>query len=228
MKILAWNLGYWQFRRHHMDAWAYLRNELKPDIALLQEVCPPPLEDGENLVFEEIHNGWGTALYGKGVSLDRVFLEEYPGRIAAALVQMSGEQVFYAASVHAPIIEKRVFPHLDNIFDEIEAVFSKGTFVIGGDLNSARLAEEVWPGHGHGPFFKRIDSGRFFDCCRKFHPEEIQTFFRPNQIHPFQDDHLFVSADLEDRVVACDVIHNKVTRRVSDHIPLVAELNLIS
>ena len=228
MKIITWNLGYWQFKHHHMDAWTYLRDELEPDIALLQEVCPPPLEDGEALLFEEIRNGWGTALYGKGVSLNKVSLEGYPGRVAAALVQMQGEQVFYAASVHAPIIERRVFPHLDNIFDGIEAAFSKGTFVIGGDLNSARLAEKVWPGYGHGPFFERIDHGRFFDCCRKFHPKEIQTFFRPGQIHPFQDDHLFASADLADRVVACDTIHNEMTRKVSDHIPLVAEIDLTS
>jgi endonuclease/exonuclease/phosphatase family metal-dependent hydrolase len=227
MKIVTWNLGYWQFRKHHADAWAYLRDELKPDIALLQEVCPPTLEDGESLLFEEVYNGWGTALYGKGVSFDRITLEEYPSRVAAARVQTSGGQSLCVASIHAPIIENRVFPHLDHIVDEIESVFSQGTFIVGGDLNSARLAEEVWPGYGHGPFFERIDAGRFFDCHRKFHSEEIRTYFRSGQVHPFQDDHLFVSADLADRVVACEVIHNETTRRVSDHIPLVAEIDLV-
>src|SRR4051812_2089824 len=41
MKLVTWNLGYWQFRRHHQDAWQYLRDETRPDIALLQETCPP-------------------------------------------------------------------------------------------------------------------------------------------------------------------------------------------
>ena len=229
MKFVTWNLGYWQFRQHHTDAWAYLRDELQPDIALLQEVYPPTLEDGEVFLFEEIHNGWGTALYGKGVSLGRVTLAKNPGRVAAALAQLSdGGEPFYVASVHAPIIGNRVFPHLDHIFDEIETAFSQGTFVVGGDLNSARLAEKVWPGYGHGPFFERLERGRFFDCCRKFHSEEIQTIFRPRQIHPLQDDHLFVSAGLADRVLACEVIHNEITRKVSDHIPLAAEIDLIS
>ena len=224
MKIVTWNLGYWQFRHHHAGAWAYLRDEIKPDMALLQEVHPPALEDDENLLFEEVHNGWGTALYGRGISLNRVALGRYPGRVAVALAHVPSGKVFYVASIHAPIIKGRVFPHLSHIFDDIEAMFSEQPAIIGGDLNSARLAEEVWPEYGHGPFFERIDAGRFFDCHRKFHSEEVQTIFRPGQIHPFQDDHLFVSADLADRVVACEVIHNDVTRKVSDHIPVVAEI----
>jgi len=225
MRIITWNLGYWLFRKHHKDAWTYLRNELRPDIALLQEVHLPSLEKDENIIFEEIHQGWGTAVYSKGLSLERISMKGYTKRVAAAKVPFPGNQVLHIASVHAPIIKGRVFPHLDNIFNEIEDKFSKSTFVIGGDLNSARLAEEIWPGNGHGPFFKRIDQGRFFDCCRKFHQEEIQTFFHKGQIHPVQDDHLFVSTDLAEKVMSCDVVNNRITRKVSDHIPLIAEID---
>lgn len=228
MKIITWNLGYWQFRKHHKEAWSYLRNELQPDIALLQEVHPPSLEDGEQIVFEEIFHGWGTAVYSKSIPLERVSMKEYTERVAAARVAMPGNEVLHIASVHAPIIKGHVFPHLDSIFNDIEDKFSGSTFVIGGDLNSARLAEEVWPGNGHGPFFHRIDQGRFFDCCRKFHQEEIQTFFRKGQIHPFQDDHLFASDNLAEKVTSCEAINNKITRKVSDHIPLIVEIDLLS
>ena len=224
MRIITWNLGYWQFRKHHEEAWVYLRNNLKPDIALLQEVHPPPLKDGEHILFKEIYKGWGTAVYSNGILLRNILMKKYPGRVAAAEITTSGNQVLNIASVHAPIIKGRVFPHLDNIFNEIEETFLKNAFIIGGDLNSARLAEEIWPGNGHGPFFQRIDQGRFCDCCRKFHQNEIQTFFRKGQVHSIQDDHLFASTNLAEQVTSCTTVNNEITRKVSDHIPLALEL----
>lgn len=53
MKVLTWNLGYWQHRAHHAEAWSYLRNTIRPDIALLQEVCCPNLGPDENIVFKK-------------------------------------------------------------------------------------------------------------------------------------------------------------------------------
>ena len=55
---------------------------------------------------------------------------------------------------------------------------------------------------------------------------ELQTFFRENSKHAFQDDHLFVSSDLASGLKKCDVIDADVTRRVSDHIPLSIELDI--
>jgi endonuclease/exonuclease/phosphatase family metal-dependent hydrolase len=131
------------------------------------------------------------------------------------------------ASIHAPIIKDRVFPHLAHIFEELEQKARGRAAVVGGDLNSARLAEKVWPGYGHGPFFERIDKGDpWVDCCRRFHATEVQTFFGDSCSHPFQDDHIFASGDLSPRVRSCNVIVNDLTRSVSDHVPLVVELDL--
>jgi exonuclease III len=135
-------------------------------------------------------------------------------------------EAFWVASIHAPIIKGRVFPHLSTIFDELELLFAGRTAIVGGDLNSARLAEVVWPGHGHGPFFARVERGPFVDCHRRFQQKEVQTFFRADSLHPFQDDHLLVTPDLSAHLVSCDVLLDETTRRVSDHIPLVATFDL--
>jgi hypothetical protein len=35
--VITWNLGFWQHRSRHDEAWAYMRTEIKLDLALLQE-----------------------------------------------------------------------------------------------------------------------------------------------------------------------------------------------
>lgn len=150
----------------------------------------------------------------------------YTGRIVAAKLELPSGEIVIVVSIHAPIINKRVFPYLDEIFDVTEKIVDKRTFVVGGDLNTARLAEKIWPRHGHGPFFERLAKSIFFDCHRKFHDVEQQTFFRKGVINPFQDDHLFVSQNLANQVVSCDVLNNERTRNVSDHIPVYSEINI--
>jgi endonuclease/exonuclease/phosphatase family metal-dependent hydrolase len=226
MKILTWNLGYWQHSSLHNEAWNYLCNDIKPDIAFLQEVRPPSWIPHHTLLFEKITHGWGTALFAPSLTLQKKDFSLYPGRVVAASIVLDKNLPLFVASIHAPIINDRVFPHLAKIFAELESNHACNS-VVGGDLNSARLAEKVWPGNGHGPFFEQIDRGdRWVDCCRKFHPTEIQTFFRADCFNPFQDDHIFTSCDLENRVRAANVINNELTRRVSDHIPLVVEIDL--
>lgn len=226
LRVITWNLGYWQHRTAHEKTWAYLRNELKPDLALLQEAHPVELCDEEHMLFKKIHQDWGTAVYTRNMPLKEFPLEsKYPGRTATAQLELEQDKEAIVISIHAPIIGGRIFPHLDEIFQEVEKAVSGKTFIIGGDLNTARLAETVWPGHGHGPFFQKLAKSIFFDCHHKLHTNEEQTYFRPNSKHPFQDDHLFVSHNLADHVKSCHALSNETTRSISDHVPLVAEIN---
>ena len=226
MRVITWNLGFWQHKTHHNEAWDYLRNEIKPDLALLQEVSPPKLPENEHILFRVIHEGWGTALYTRGMPLKELKFKTHPGRVAAAQVEGASGKKIVLVSIHAPIIGNRVFPYLEQIFDEIESLVANQTFIVGGDLNTARLAEKVWPGHGHGPFFERLAKSIFFDSVHKFHSEEQQTIFRPGQRYPFQDDHIFVSHDLAEQVRSCNVLNNEATRSFSDHIPVLAEISI--
>jgi len=227
IKIISWNLGYWQHREYHECAWEYLRNVAKPDIGLLQEVRAQDLAEGEDLVFREIHNGWGTAIYCRGARKVReIIFSRYPGRVSATEIAIQTGKLLLIASVHAPIIRGCVFPHLDHIFTDIEEAFSGKPSVVGGDLNSARLAEQAWPRYGQGPFFERVDASWFVDIRKQFYEDEIQTYFRPDQKFPFQDDHIFISQDLANQVVSYEVVNNEVTRKVSDHTPVSIEIEI--
>lgn len=227
MKVLTWNMGYWLHPRTQEQAREHLRGRLKPDIALLQETKPVEPQDADVLLFREIRQGWGTAVYARGLELEDVPYEgEYPGRVVVAKASLADGTELYLASIHAPIISGRVFPYLSRIIDKVEESVSGKTAIVGGDLNSARLAEVVWPDCGHGPFFERMDRSRYVNCCWEINGREIQTFFKKGTKHPFQDDHLFVSQDLLPMLAECDVIDDSVTRKVSDHIPLAIKLRM--
>src|SRR5437867_1701232 len=95
--------------------------------------------------------------------------------------------------------------------------FADRPAIMGGDLNTARLAEKVWPNRGHGPFWQRMEASALVDCCQRMNGRELRTVFTKRGKHPFQDDHLFVTGDLAPSLRACNVIETEVTRRVSDH-----------
>ena len=217
--MVTGNLGYWQFRDKHDEAWTYLRTTIKPDIAFLQEVRPPELMPHEALVFRQVDRGWGTAIYSRDLPLDEIPLcGEYPGRVVGASVSPEKGRRLNLASIHG--YSDLAFPRLANMMEEILESFSGQSAIVGGDLNTARLAETVWPGKGHRAFWDRMEESSFVDCCQRVNMKELQTFFRVNSKHPFQDDHLFVSSNLVSGLKDCDVIHTDVTRMVSDHIPL--------
>lgn len=111
--------------------------------------------------------------------------------------------------------------------DEILNITGGERTLIGGDLNTARLAREVWPGWGHGQFWDWIDSGEaLVDSYRLFHETEQQTFFRDGSVHAFQDDHILVTPDLAPEVVSSMALDTPETHRVSDHIPVVTVLSV--
>lgn len=226
MKVVTWNLGYWDHRETHGEAWTYLLETLEPDLAILQEIQPLEEMTDENLAFQEAHRGWGTAVYSRDLPLSEIPLcEDHPGRVAGVSVSLPNGEQLSLASIHAK--SDPVFPRLAEIMDEIMNRFGDRTAIVGGDLNSARLAEEAWPGWGHQQFWEWMDSpsSSLVDCCQRVNGRELQTIFREGAKYPFQDDHLFVSSNLESGLQGCDVIHTEVTRRVSDHIPLFVELD---
>lgn len=54
LRVITWNFDYWKHRSFNDEDWTYLRDKIKPDVALLQEVSPPNLEAGEHFLFKII------------------------------------------------------------------------------------------------------------------------------------------------------------------------------
>ncbi len=70
MRIVTWNMDYWKHRSSHDDAWHWLLDTLKPDIALVQECAPPAWLSELGFVqwdraYPEGKQPWGTALFSR-------------------------------------------------------------------------------------------------------------------------------------------------------------------
>ena len=80
MRVITWNMGCGygqQFRRTHDEAWRYLTEELRPDIALVQEAL---LQESLGQTRRErllVHGAWKrTCDWGSGVHSSVAAVEE--------------------------------------------------------------------------------------------------------------------------------------------------------
>jgi endonuclease/exonuclease/phosphatase family metal-dependent hydrolase len=213
MIVVAWNMG----RRDNRATWPYLLNRLAPDLALVQETTPPPEVAGRVLHAPAYpRHSWGSAVYLKeGTAKELPLPSEHRGWLMAAEVELPGGLSLVAVSVHARILHS-VRPNLDRAFESLKPMLAGRSFVLGGDLNLSRNYDRVYGTSHHTEFLDGLPAQGFFDCLRKFHPEEQRTFWG-RTAHDYQNDHMFVSEDLSGHVAACDVVDRG---GFSDHSPL--------
>ncbi len=98
----------------------------------------------------------------------------------------------------------------------LEPLLAGRSFVLGGDFNLSRNYDKVYGTSHHTEFLDGLVDQGFFDCMRQFHRDEQQTFWGRTK-YAYQNDQLFVSENLAERVVACDVADRA---GASDHSPL--------
>lgn len=77
MRVATWNMGYWGHSATHDAAWRWLLDDLRPDIALLQEcVVPDWVKSRCNVLFERALQKWGTAVVTRGLPMTRHPLDD--------------------------------------------------------------------------------------------------------------------------------------------------------
>jgi len=218
-------------------AWAkLLGTEPTPDVALLQEATmPPPSMGVEPAVAEGTGGRVAARLWTPSYELiEPTTLEEAGehGYVMSAQVALA-EQALTLISLHARTQEttsaRGVVDHIEALLTRLGPVLAKRPFILAGDFNSARRAHDLWPDHGHLDFFESVEADyEMHNCFWRKHGYEERTYWANCRDGgtPLQDDHIFVSADLADRVKACEVLDYRPYRGLSDHTPIWAELDL--
>ena len=80
-------------RRRGRKSWQYLTEELRPDIALLQEVLPqPPLFAYDTFLHRTIggYRRWGSALLTSGLPVRELDVGSYQGWVVAGEIRLPG------------------------------------------------------------------------------------------------------------------------------------------
>ena len=131
-------------------------------------------------------------------------------------------------SLHARAVPLSV-PNIEALLARLEPLLIE-PFVIAGDFNSCRKAQETWPEGGHLDFFERVeDQYGVLNCYWRQHGKERRTYWpgcREEGV-PYQDDHFFVSKDLESALGPCEILRYEPYRGISDHTPLMLELEVM-
>jgi hypothetical protein len=80
LRVASWNMNHWRQPTRPDDtraqAWTFLRHELRPDVALLQETVPPASIGRSSFVYREIadYRPWGSAVVTRdGLALEEVW-----------------------------------------------------------------------------------------------------------------------------------------------------------
>jgi exonuclease III len=235
MRIVSWNMNAQGLTKRHIRAWTFLLDELQPDVALLQEVVPPAdVVPGFEYAFTRAWDdqAWGSAVLCRTENLDLRWEHRVRGAVLLVDTQLPGIGPASIASVHARVVDRRVIPSLRQTLDDLQPRLLP-RYIVGGDLNTARAAADAWPANGHREFWEEIDTRWELHEHLPEGGHERQSYWRewrrgqaPTIGNSLQDDHVFLDATTFAQPARCLVWDTKQVRDLSDHGPIVVDIDL--
>jgi exonuclease III len=104
----------------------------------------------------------------------------------------------------------------------------KRNIVLGGDFNVSVQFDEQYKNQFplHELIFKRLEDFGLLNCTEKFFQKHVQTHVHNKSDFEWQDDYLFVSKNIFEKVVNCQVLGNTEILNFSDHIPVTIEIEV--
>jgi len=257
VKILCWNLGAaagrWRDEPElHERAWHWVA-AVDPDIAFLQETCPPDWARARWEVLTLPFHFWASALVARQGTGLRVVAPPADGVLSKAgsyhsfaeLDLGSGDSVFLA-SVHTSPHEAPPWGHRgyrrraiarpsvgkpwwnDVAFAGLHELVEGRRFLIGGDWNTSRYVDAAGvPTPAGAEFFERAATLGWTEVSLDADGREGKTWYGSRNPRPHQPDHVFADAVTAGLVRSFRIDPYPVEAHgLSDHAPLVLELDL--
>lgn len=193
MRVVSWNMNrLGRSETNHREAWDYIRDELKADLALVQEASPH--EEFKSRVYSPIGEkpyNWGSAVVALRSDLvlqprPRVPLEQslsapvaqdalpdsHHGACAVADVQVNGHRLFTAVSLYGQWEMmpggKTMYagPRLHRMLSDLTGVLAvahRHPVLLAGDLNVTTQGAKS-PENEAAAVFARLRAWRLVDC----------------------------------------------------------------
>jgi len=245
-------MAYWSHKAIHDSAWRFLVEVIKPDIALVQEAGLASDETISNKTSLAKIGGtrdWGSGVYSNSLPLKEIVYENsYPGSITGVELKLPSGRIIAFFSLYGKLETKygdrTAFSttSVHKMISDLNWVFlGLGKFagleksiIIGGDFNASTQLDNTWKaGEGrylnaHRILFERIEDYGLksaFDYPEK-QKSYIQTHRHGKSKTLWQNDYIFLSGSLHSKIIRVEVIDNKEVRRLSDHNPVVVEIDV--
>lgn len=227
-RVLTWNMAHRV--RVKKRAWGFLRYEVAPDIALVQEAHPPDsLGEREQFVYpekEEIGGKIGASgIWSRSLPICRVGIRTAlpDALIAAAVVLPKWETSLHVISMYGTFDQtSHVTPNLHRMISDLHPLLSgkgsRGRIIIGGDWNIDPKYNENYPRSGalHSLVLERLEDPYY--NLQKCNKESFKTFIRGS----YQDDYIYASMGLIGKLISCEAVKHAELEKLSDHLPVVA------
>lgn len=238
-------MDYWKHRKKWGEAWAFLLDVLRPDIALLQEAMLPDDVKHDSLWTSARERGtslkelmWGSAILSRiGTPVTHLVIspEDIAKRGAVQVVSctIAGIGETTIVNIHSRLDDdkravQKVIPNLRKTFEVVLPTLGN-RFIVGGDLNTARSLDKVYgPRYGHGDFWRELDGGMLREALPGGN-EERQSYWGTDKgptAGILQDDHVFFDAETFKLVRKARVWDSARVRELSDHGPIVVDLDV--
>jgi endonuclease/exonuclease/phosphatase family metal-dependent hydrolase len=231
VRIVTWNLRNGDWRR----AWPRLRNDLRPDIAFLQEADSAP--EAESVIWMKVPNAnWGSAVATSLGRLRPITISGYEGWVVGGEIEGHADPVA-VFSVHAPSSTKhaprKAYPEeVVTIIGRIRQPMRPDVpLVIGGDFNftlgERQPDESLQTSTADRRALSAIASAGLVSCWTAAHPDQpLPQTLRwsgdrsPEKATPYHCDGILVPAAWSG-LVTC-AVHADECFKVSDHNPVSA------
>jgi len=233
------------------ESWAYLLNELNPDIALLQETVPPTDHSCSSyLIYGEAGDtykgkrGWGSAVLTKNMTLRELSFEnQYAGALVGGEVTLSNEVTLTVFSLYGLMEHGYSTTTVHRMLSDLTFILNgEGVYkgknqrvIIGGDFNASLQCDEDWRKkhprrtyyrNAHRILFARLRDFNLHNCFSRFYSSPVQTLRHRSSEKPWQNDYIFVTGELQSHLTSCKVIDSAEVKNLSDHNPVIAEFDI--
>jgi len=239
LKLATWNMAFWSHKTCHEEAWKYLIEEIDADIYLFQEACPhQELKDTPNFLWFEIggNRNWGTGIYSKKYPIQHLPIQTgYTGSLVVGEVTITNDVELTIISLYG-LLEKiggtaYAITTLHRMLSDLTGILNghiggNRKIVLGGDLNASIQCDIYYGGKAHQLLFQRLEDFKLKNCFAPFFNDFVQTHRHNRSNEPWQNDYFFISKTLFKNLKSCVVLDNETVRRLSDHNPVLIELEL--
>lgn len=243
MKFLTWNTAR---RSGTISASIDL---FEPDVAFYQEaklpaeyVQPGYHSLGKNIEERGRSEFWGNLILSK-TPLNEVSLNtEYQGSMIAATTVLESGIKLGLVNLYGLLESTPTKPNLKIVHFGVHRMLSDAgfwlaqfdgpkvdAFVVAGDLNKDRQMDggkSLKSGRSIASnLLNRFSDFGLTEIIPNFYEHGVRTFKHSTSTVDWQIDHVFMSEKLTPAINSCSVVDNQTTEKLSDHFPIVLEIN---